>query len=59
MSPTPKQVSKQANMVETLSGNSFAMIEKLAVKKQALPMASIERQTKLRAMNVVLSITLS
>jgi hypothetical protein len=46
-------------MVETLSGNSFAMIEKLAVKKQALPMASIERQTKLRAMNVVLSITLS
>jgi len=55
MSPIPKQVSRQANIVETRSGNSWAMIEKLAVRKQALPMASMERTTKLMAMNDVLS----
>ena len=41
--PIPKNVSKQANMVATESGNSLAMMLKLAVRNPELPMASMIR----------------
>ena len=47
------------NVVATLSGNSFAIIAKLAVKKPAFPIASTIRIAKLNPMNVFVSSTLS
>ena len=43
----------------TFSGNSCAIIEKLAVRKHELPTASIDLMTKLRPMKVVPSSMLS
>ena len=55
MSPSPKKVSRQANMVATLLGNSLAMMVKVAVRKHEFPMASMMRMMKLRVMNQVWS----
>jgi hypothetical protein len=59
MSPSPKHVSRHANIVETLSGNSWAMIEKLEVRKQAFPMASTDLTRKLNPIKVFVSEILS
>jgi len=39
--PKPKKVSKLANVMATLFGNSLAIMAKLAVKNAAFPIASI------------------
>lgn len=43
INPSPKNVSSEANVTPTLSGNSFAMIANDAVKNAALPNASMIR----------------
>ena len=45
--PIPKNVSKIANMVATLDGNSLAIMLKLPVKKPELPQASTILKSKL------------
>lgn len=51
--PNPKNVSSEANVVLTLFGNSLAMIANEAVKKAALPNASIIRITNASVINNV------
>lgn len=51
--PSPKNVSREANVMLTLSGNSFAMIANDAVKNAALPNASMIRMIKANVINSV------
>lgn len=51
--PSPKNVSSDANVTPTLSGNSFAMIANDAVKNAALPKASMVRMIKANVINRV------
>lgn len=51
--PSPKNVSSEANVTLTLSGNSFAMIANEAVKNAALPNASMIRMIKANVINSV------
>lgn len=49
--PKPKNVSSEANVTLTLSGNSLAMMANDAVRKAALPNASMVRMMKANVIN--------
>lgn len=49
--PNPKNVSNEAKVTLTLSGNSLAMIANEAVKNAALPSASMIRTIKANVIN--------
>lgn len=53
MSPNPKNVSNDANVTLTLSGNSLAMMANDAVKNAAFPNASMIRIKKANVINRV------